>query len=200
MFDPKIYIDNFQQHMAMDRRHVDYLLFVLSHGNFCQCLEIGCHMGYSTTAFLAAAESGAIFDLSLCDIHFTDNVLKLSSMMRAHGMNVSELQKPSTEIISWQYDFIVVDGDHSLENCRREFALLDKIRPTLFLHDTNSAKMGIPNCEGPSYMLEMARDWGRHHIIEDKKRRDGELTDRGMALITTDKALADRFAEYISRE
>jgi hypothetical protein len=96
-------------------------------------LEIGCMFGYSTSAFTTALNNGANFDLTLCDVNFSQQVRNL-----VKNLPVKLIQTPSRNVINADYDLIFVDGDHTLATVREEIELLLASKTkTIIVHDTH---------------------------------------------------------------
>lgn len=163
----------------MDARHVAILNRVAATGLFSNVLEIGCHLGASTSALVQSQIDGAKFYLTCCDINITDS---LRSVV-ARSPRVRLEQQDSFQVIDQSFDLIVLDGDHTLLTVSRELGLLLYHQtPTIFLHDTNSHH--VPTCDGPPVARAMLECHPDFQLLTDCKLRPGEFTDRGITLAT----------------
>lgn len=107
-------------------------------------LEIGCMVGYSTSAFITALNNDADFNLSLCDTHFQPSVRHLAAKC---VKPINLMQSASRNVINSKYDLIFVDGDHTIATVREEIELLLASKTkTIVIHDT--------------HLIEEVRFWG----------------------------------------
>lgn len=104
------------------------LLMLNMHKNV---LEIGCYNGYSTLGFLQALQDGAQFQFTSCDIKPAPHV---AAMVDPYGVLI---RAPSAKVIRSDFDFIFVDGNHSLSVVAEEIKLLLQYQTkTILAHDT----------------------------------------------------------------
>lgn len=174
----------------MDARHVLFLYNTLMVGKFKCVLEIGCYNGSSTSAMVQALADGSDFELHLCDIEFRPILLQLLSRMVKRPI----LHKcRGAEIIGSDFDFVIVDGDHSLPVVSEEVALLLKAgTPTIAAHDITHMGDGYA---GASYLASTLKEHG-YLSIEDSRVRPGEWTERGFGLYTKRRDLYDVLSQY----
>lgn len=193
--------------MCMDVRHLCILSDLASLG-WNRGLEIGTWTGCSAAMLLA----GKFKWLDLCDVRFTDELHSVVDPFMGVGYNglggpgtadVDLYQKRSIEVLATtkpcHYDFILLDGDHSLETGIAESAEMLRLQPRLIVaHDPRSASVGFENCEGPAHLeAELIRDgWT---VFVDAKDRPGEVTKRGFLAATKDASLAEKVAAIFSR-
>lgn len=166
---------------AIDSRHRDWIRAELLTGRYRRVLEIGSHMGYSTTAFLDALEAGKVDEVHLCEPNPTPELLRLIDGKRGVTLHRERSIKLLANDCRW--DLVFVDGDHSLRTVTKEAELLIAARvPAVFAHDTASSGR-YPRCEGPAILRAEFTAAG-YHCEEDAEFRLGERTDRGMMLAT----------------
>lgn len=174
-FEPGIHFDT----TNIDRIHCLWLAETLMSGRFRRVLEIGCFQGYSTQAFLHAAAQGKVGEVHLCDPNPQPRLFDKISGLE----NVTLNEVKSVDLLSkdCDWDLVFIDGDHSLENCRKEAQLLlDAKVPAIFAHDTCAIGEWVPGAdEGPS--LIRARFVNANYFnFEDAKTRQSMWTERGM--------------------
>lgn len=157
-----------------DARHVRWLREELQTGKYKRVLEIGCHFGYSTSAFLDALKHTLVEEVHLCDINITS---QLRDTLRVYGVDVTLHECTSVELLSHDsnWDLVFLDGDHSVEAVSAEMELLRDV-PAIFLHDTQ----GHLNCPGPPLFKERLLVDSRYKCWEDAEVRPNERTERGM--------------------
>ncbi len=177
---------------SLDRRHLFWLFDILAAGQFQHALEIGCLNGASSTAFVEALNRDLLQRATFCDIDLRESLGSVLTQARQadrvqtyQGKSI-DLLRDSTET----FDFVFVDGDHSLENVRQETELLIQ-RQTLCVmaHDTNVQSFGDPDYEGPQYLKWGFQTTAPYYCLEDNAPRPGEDTGRGLFFATTSLAL-----------
>ncbi len=92
------------------------------------------------------------------------------------------------------YDFIFVDGGHSLESVVPELSHLLRLRPLCVMaHDTTAMEAGYKasEFEGSHRLAQTFMYAPGYQYLEDYKDREGELTHRGLFFATTDRGLYD---------
>lgn len=169
-----------------DLRHVRLIHDDLMSGKFNRVLEIGSFLGFSTCAFLDALKRGAIRELHICDIMPQPQLLAAIKFYGLEGRVVIHRER-STELLARDraWDFVFVDGDHSIDNCRREAELLLAMEvPVVYAHDT-AGHMFEPwktwsTLEGPPELARMFRADPRYVCSEDCSMRTNEFTQRGL--------------------
>lgn len=166
--------------MWQDARHV-YLQYMLAmSGLVHSVLEVGCHHGYSTSAYVQALADGAAFELTCCDTRVTEQLMGVLSHA-PHPVNTREFSGIDT--IHGHYDLIVLDGDHSIRTVSRELGLCLLYQThTIILHDFAAA--GIANCEGAVWAGLTLQWHPDYQCAFDLRRREGEFTDRGLLVAT----------------
>jgi hypothetical protein len=180
-FDPLKVIQWPDHDWYIDLRHLRWLHSVLMSGRFSRVLEIGCHHGWSATAFLDALKAGKVQEVHLCDTKITP---ELKSVIDKYGVSPTIHNCPSLDILDQSWDLVFLDGDHSVETVLSETPWLLSTR-SVFAHDTGSAKM-FKGCEGPQHLKQAFQLAGRR-CLEDAVLRSNERTDRGMFFSTTDE-------------
>lgn len=164
---------------AMDLRHRNWIESVLLSGRFDRVLEIGSFEGYSTVAFFNALRVGAVKEVHLCDLK--PRPALLDAIRQEQSPHIHLHQCLSTQLLAedGEWDLIVVDGDHSKDNCLNELPLLLNVTPdVIFIHDTCSY-LHYPNCEGSAF-LKRAFQLADYYCTEDNLPREGERTHRGL--------------------
>jgi len=153
-----------------------------------RCLEIGCCNGYSTSAFLEALNQGADFHFTTCD---PKPSRKIHANVLAHCTRLDKvqlIQKPSLEIISPEFDFIFVDGDHSLYGCFAEIRMLLKAgTETILAHDT---WIDIERFQGPwLYRFIFSNHRGFYYTDDNKVRSCDYYKGCGLSYMTKNERL-----------
>lgn len=157
----------------MDERHVAAIQRAACAKKRFRALEVGAFHGFSTCALLHAAMEGLIEELHVCDPVIT---AQLKRRIQASGVAVTLHECKSVELLSrdCDWDFVVVDGDHSLTTCVEEARLLLAAGvPEVFAHDT-------AHMEGPAALKAAFIADGRYACAEDAALRVGERTHRGL--------------------
>jgi hypothetical protein len=181
--------------MAMDRRHIFMLHGVLCGHPFQNALEIGSFNGASATAFVEAINKGEGLGESgsatFCDVVLTHSLMAVAGNCRFPG-RVRLTKQPSWDLLDSpeDFDFVFVDANHDLGSVREELRRLVARKPLCVMaHDTNAADAGFPKCEGARLLKQTFKLMPEYHCIEDRERREGELTHRGLFLATRDAGL-----------
>jgi len=187
---------------SMDRGHGEWMLTVLRALEPRCVLEIGCHLGVSTTAIVKAYDDGCVDQVHLIDVQLRPTVLA----MARPGVTFHE--RPSVEAlpeIRPGGDLVaVIDGDHSLACVSRELPLvLDKGPMAIIAHDVTAEAAGYQQCDGARWLWEelQRRGWFCH---VDCRRRPNAKTHRGLLVACRDKnvdgaAVVNAWAETCDR-
>ena len=166
----------------MDWRHVCMINAVLVSETPSSILEIGCARGFSTSAIIEAVEAtGGIKRVDLVDpqptLHLVNAVLSarpthISAQFKIHAQHSQSFQG--------NHECWIIDGDHD------EGALIDYLNSRtakariIVIHDTASRET-IGKHHGAWEIANKlkieALAW-----FEDKKKREGEFTDRGLVI------------------
>ena len=137
---------NVSSRSSIGNTYRQLLLNILKAGNFKNVLEIGCLRGYSSCAFLEALNQGEDFQYTICDPSPRLD-MKLFDLCEKKD-HITLIKKPSLEVIKPGYDFIFIDGDHSIQYVPLELMLLLNINAeTMLAHDTyiqSNKYMGPP--------------------------------------------------------
>jgi predicted O-methyltransferase YrrM len=176
---------------AMDKRHIFMLYDVLRAYPFEQALEIGCFNGASSTAFVEAINKGAPFRATFCDVSPTHSLSAVINNCRKPDQ-VRFTQQPSWMVLDTNepFDFIFVDAAHDLDSVSLEIKHLVRRRPLCVMaHDTNATAAGYSKCEGAERLKRTFQDHPDYFYTEDNANREGERTERGLFLATTDRSL-----------
>lgn len=162
---------------AVDPSHVRLIRDELLTGRYARVLEVGCHHGYSTCAFLDAARSGAVRETHLCDPHPTAELSAAVGHYAAPG--VTTHAEPSLSLLARDaaYDLAMLDGDHAAEVVTAEVKLLATAGcRTIFAHDVSTDM-------GPACLPGVLRELGYAVTVDDAPRL-GERTGRGLMKAT----------------
>jgi hypothetical protein len=185
---------DYEPALAIDLRHRDWMAAILSSAPLTRILEIGCGDGVSASAVFEAQHRGAQFEAHFCDLQFRPTFHAVSARRTVHT-SVLFHEMSSVEFIvrngDIDFDFIFVDGDHTLATVRAETEWLLNARPRIIMaHDTTCRIRGAVEyewCNGPEYLKWAVQDAG-YRILEDSLCRPGEATDRGMLAAVRDDA------------
>lgn len=193
--------------MCVDERHVYLMHSILCAWPFNHALEIGSYNGASSTAFVEAVSENNLRTATLCDLHPTDSLRAVVSANRQDALMVQISAAHSCEQLShrFSFDFIFVDGNHDMESVKPEVEQLLIRRPLCVMaHDTNATDAGYPKAEGAKFLKETFQTLNGYQSIEDAEFRDGEETQRGMFLATSDPRLFEiasgLFAKWCPKE
>jgi len=186
---------------SMDERHVMILFNLLQAYPYKKVLEIGSHYGYSTTAFLEAIMNGCNFEVHLCDQCFKGSILDLCG--RFNNVFTHQMRSEIYLANSTRFDFVLLDGSHISEDVEDEFEYLSLYGTTsILLHDTCTQNLpenkNTPWYDGPLLLknkLLSSQDW---LCIEDNKKRDGEMTERGLFFATKSPYIYSKSIEVFS--
>jgi hypothetical protein len=187
---------------AMDLRHIFMMHGVLTSRIFDSALEIGCFNGASSTAFVEATNSGHVSLATFCDVSLTESLIDVVQSAQ-FPQRVRVTRQPSWQVLDTNetFDFILVDAAHDIDSVSLELKHLVRRRPLCVMaHDTSATDHGYSKCEGAKMLKNhFLRDEG-YHCVEDRSVRQGERTERGLFLATTDtslyKAAFDVFQSY----
>ena len=189
-FDKYNFTKNANTEWLTDTRHVRIIHEFLMSNDFSDVMEIGSYTGLSTSAFIEALNKGKDFTLHISEPNITSELLALIGMCN----------KPEKIIINTddgysmlkkrpEAEFVFIDGDHSIQGAGIEtLQLLRNKTPNIMAHDINLEQCQMA-CSGKGSEL-MGRVFASHrdyYYIEDKKKRDGERTERGFMFATTSK-------------
>lgn len=166
------------------------LIYNLMKSNlFKSVLEIGCLNGYSTQYFIQAMKDGGNFEFSICDIHIQNSVRQL-----VENQKVNMYEKPSGQVINKNFDFIFVDGDHSISTVGEEIYLLLKSQTkTILAHDTF---IGHPDFRGSVMLHDVFSNHKDYKSLSCNKFTPCDQTHYGISFFTKDEQ-AHEFAKVL---
>ena len=173
----------------MDHRHVGVVETFLHGAKWVRGMEIGCWKGRSTKAFVHALGAGRMNWLTLCDLNIREEVRRL--LGNKVGVTVREV--PGSVALGEMdaLDVVLLDNGHSLTVAEDEWAQIRRLLPrAVILHDVTAPAAGHADCEGPGWMLERLIAEG-YAVEMDTRKRDGERTDRGLAIATREDGLQE---------
>ncbi len=187
--------------MAMDPRHVFIVHEILKAWRFKNALELGSFCGASSTAFVEAINSGSQMVATFCDTSPT------ASLWDVVGNCIDPARARVTKDPSYQvleadedFDFVLVDADHTLAGVLPELHRLIVRKPLCVMaHDTSATANGYQHAEGAELLKRAFLLHPEYRCIEDAERRDGEQTHRGLFFATTDLELHDVALEVYGR-
>lgn len=176
------FVDNV---MSMDSRHAAIVReFLLSIAPPAGVVEVGCCHGVSTAQVLDACERVG-FSCTLIDTAFTAEVQAMARDAAgkvALVMDVGHSVAVLGDYVS-QECVIILDGDHRRAYMELESELLERTPPrAVVLHDVTSNR---PDCDGPAWFLHRWQAAG-YFVAIDYLPRDGERTERGLAILCRD--------------
>lgn len=178
-------VDKFDPAWTTDKRHLYWMFDFLNVFVWQNTLEIGCLHGTSSVVFVELLKRNRINKAHFCDINITH---KLTEVLYSVKERVVVHPCRSVEVLKDNYyDFIWIDGDHSLATVKEELDLISKKMPlTIFAHDTSLALLPRygSNTEGPAETKLFFQKQLGWYCLEDNKPRSGENTDRGMFFAT----------------
>ncbi len=167
---------------AMDWRHVQMINAMLVSEVPATIVEIGCARGFSTSAIIEAAEAtGGIKWVDLVDPAPTIALVNAVLSKRADHVSAQFMLHPEhSQKFTKQAECWLIDGDHD------EGALIDYLNARtakariIAIHDSSSHEcigrhLGAFEIAGK--LKSEASAW-----FEDKKKRDGEFTERGLII------------------
>lgn len=182
---------------SLDLRHALVIYDLLRSGLFQRPLEIGCHYGGSTTAFLQALDLVDNMSLTLCDNELTDLLLRrVGKHQKRNQIHIAEnesLRFLTDAIAAGKiFDFVLLDGSHIYHTTYLEMMLLMVLNVnTVVLHDVDTDSVDDFGrnfmFDGPRKVLERYYSSKEWMIVLDNLSRAHELTHRGLALITRDQ-------------
>jgi hypothetical protein len=173
--------------MSMDRLHCEWMLSVLRVLKPRCVIEIGCHMGVSTTAIVQAYDEGCVDELHLIDVNLRPSVRAFArDRVTFHErLSVQALPEihPSGDLV------VVIDGDHSLACVQQELPLVVEKQPlAIIAHDVTAEAAGYEQCDGARWLWETLQALGWYCYV-DCRRRPNAKTHRGL-LVACRSALA----------
>jgi hypothetical protein len=186
---PEFYPGEPPHEWAVNPIHAEWLYRVLKTLRPKRALEIGSHLGYSAQAFLAAAKRGYVGEVHLCDPAITPQLRR--TLERFPGVNVTLHEKRSVDLLGADaaWDFVFVDGDHSLPAGQAEAKLLADV-PVVMVHDTQDGEAG---CLGSNHLKRAFLAAG-YHGYENK-----DPHGRGMFFAARDRGALEAGADQIRR-
>jgi hypothetical protein len=179
---------------GIDVRHLQILLNLIMLSDCEEYVEVGCGGGVSTAAIVKAIGLGKRMNARLCDLKFTPSVLEITADLVA-ASRIQLCEAPSIEVLraTSPASLVYLDGDHSMDNVRRELqVLLQRGVRTIIAHDTMAGLRARlqgwaeERFSGPSYLRDELQYRPGWFVLEDKAERDCEATGRGLVLATRD--------------
>lgn len=151
-------------------------------GFFKNVLEIGCFQGYSTHSFISALNDGAKFDFTICDVNIQQSVENLIK-----NLNIKKEKKESKFVINKNFDFIFVDGNHSLCSVAEELDLILKFKTkTILAHDTFIMH---PEFKGAVFLHKVLSNQQKYFYLYHNKHKTNDQTHYGISFFTQDKII-----------
>ena len=169
---------------SIGKTYRNLLFDILMNCKFKNVLEIGCLRGYSSCAFFEALNQGADFNYTICDPAPRMDV-KLFDLCRKKD-SINLIKKPSLEIIEPGYDFIFIDGDHSINYVPLELMrLVDVNAETMLAHDTYIEN---PKYKGPPlYRYFFSKHKEYYYVDHSTFRPNEEKEICGISFFTKNK-------------
>jgi len=170
---------------ALDDRHILLLHNLIHTHRPKHCLEIGCHKGYSTQVFLIALKYDLIESLTLVDVRFTQELLRLVHLNPTTSTRTILTQQDSRTFVKdnqRRFDLAFIDGNHRPEYVTPEVDhFIQAETPIICLHDTNLSNLPLPHTDqtGPLRAKNTLQGTPPYLCLEDNQRRPGEATERG---------------------
>jgi hypothetical protein len=166
---------------SIGKTYRNLLFNILTNCRFKNVLEIGCLRGYSSCAFIEALNQGCDFHYTICDPAPRMD-MKLLDLCNKKN-NITFLKKPSLEVIQPGFDFIFIDGDHSVKYVAAELMLLTKVgAETMLAHDTY---LEVPRYQGPTlYRYCFSRHKDFFYVDDNTFRPEEENQLCGMSFFT----------------
>jgi len=159
---------------AMDWRHVEMIHAVLMHELPLSVVEIGCYNGFSTSALIEALEqTDKIESADLVEV----NVRPLLRALVASADKRVTLHEKASADYEGTPEMWMIDGDHE-EGAIIDYGKARKCARIIVIHDSNS-EFCIGQHSGATSIANLLRaecPW----TWEDKAKREGELTERGL--------------------
>ncbi len=177
--------------MAMDARHVYLMHDILKAWPFKNALELGSWYGASSTAFVEAINAGLPMTATFCDVQLTSSLRNVASNCKTPG-RVRLTSEPSWNVLesAEDFDFVLVDAGHTLESVLPELHRLVVRKPLCVMaHDTNATAAGYPKAEGAELLKRAFDLMPGYSCVEDRQRREGEQTERGLFFATSSPEL-----------
>lgn len=184
----RAFAEPFRGHeMSMDFRHALMLGgFLTSLPNMTSVAEVGCCFGVSTAEVLHAC-GAADASVALIDIAFQPSV-QMMFAEAAGRVRVSMTCDHSASCLDryvLENSVVILDGDHRRGYMELEDDVLGHILPrAIVLHDVTSHRA---DCDGPRWFLHRWQSRG-YLVALDYMPREGERTDRGLAILCRDAA------------
>jgi hypothetical protein len=173
-----------------DKRHVEIIYEFLMRTDMKRIAEIGSYTGFSTAAFIEAINNGKDFKLHLSEPRPTKQLETLISMCKKPDNVVLHTQHGGKFLTDWKdFDLVFVDADHSMIGAGSDLlAILANEIPNVMAHDTNLNNM-TSNYDGRGADLfgRVLKIHPDYKVIEDKKQRKGEFTERGFLFASVDE-------------
>lgn len=175
--------------MSMDSRHARMIGDFIAKLDPCEVFEIGCYHGISTAEVLTEAKAA----VWLVDYpRFQDNVIRMAELRATEKLPVNAVPVAGAQFLERYLNentvappgaVIILDGDHRWEVVQQELGLcLDLGFARFILHDVANP---AGDCEGPARALTALQKAG-FFLAVDQQFRQGERTDRGLAICCKD--------------
>lgn len=169
--------------MSMDVRHARaigrYLMGIVGPATV---VEVGCCYGVSTAEVLAACEERD-FSVTLIDTAFQPSIQQMATLAAGRVRLVMDRGHSAAVLAQYVHasTVVILDGDHRRAYMEVESEILERCRPrAVILHDVTSLR---PDCDGPCWFLHRWQAKG-YHVAIDYLPREGEQTDRGLAILS----------------
>jgi len=162
----------------MDPVHVERLFRICERVQPHSVLEIGSYKGASTSAFIEALNWGHIQKLTIFELYSTPE-LQRTIAQATDQTKVCCNWRPYYEAPVYA-DLALIDGDHGWPALADLAAALAQGVPHIVLHDTNAVHLGLQECWGSAMAASLLRASYSYTVYEDKVKRPGMFTDRGM--------------------
>lgn len=165
---------------AVDETHVGMIRAELMTGRYRRVLEVGCHHGASTRAFLDALAAGAVAEVHLCEPAVTPELERLVAGTGAvlHRCRSVELLERDAA-----FDLALLDGDHSEATVAEELRRLVAAGvPTVIAHDVGPAARARYGVAGGPALVEPVLRAAGYAVTIDDTTRPGERTERGLLI------------------
>lgn len=176
---------------SIGKTYASMVYDLMMSGMFKNVLEIGSAEGYSTYCFASALRDGGDFKFTACDVLFQRTVLDM-----AKHFPINLVKKRSVEVISPNFDFIFVDGDHDINTVGEEIGmLLDCRTETILAHDTF---INAENFKGAVLLKKVFNMHRDYFSINWHGHVEGDHTHYGMSLFTKRRDVYD-FAVGLER-
>ena len=187
MIDYRRHAAMYETHqMSMDRRHaVSIGKFLRQCKGISEIVEVGCCYGVSTAEVLAAADE-IDARVTLIEPAPQPNLLAmLADAPEGRASLVIGTSAYELEACLTRDSVVILDGDHSLAAADLEAEICAAVLPrAIILHDVTNRD---PGCEGPGWFMHVFQGVMYRPAI-DCLPRNGERTDRGLAILCRDAA------------